>query len=119
MLSRQYQEGVKAASKRFGVREASLLELLLGVGTPMAARAGLNVLAPKAMPAVERALEVPFKAIKGVGSGALQALRGPQTPAELLAHQLNHAHLPSTPFEAPTAQHGMLPPNMRRGVPPR
>jgi hypothetical protein len=119
MLSREYQEGVKAASKQFGVREASLLELLLGIGTPMAAKAGLNVLAPKLMPAVEKGLETPFKAVKGVGSSAMSALRGPQTPAELLAHQLQHAHLPSAPLEAPMAQHGMLAPVTRRGVPPR
>lgn len=117
MLSQQYQEGVKAASKRFGVREASLLELLLGVGTPMAAKAGLNVLAPKAMPAVEKALEVPFRAAKGMGGKLVGALRGPQSPAEMLMHQLDHAHLPSAPLEDAVAQHGVLPAFMRGGTP--
>ena len=89
MLKAAFHEGARAASKRFGVREASFMDLLLGVGTPIAARAGLNVMAPTLMPSVEKALEVPFRGLKSVGQSALRAVRGPSNPAEALAHALS------------------------------
>lgn len=88
MLKAAFQEGARAASKRFGVREASLMDLLLTVGTPMAARAGLNVMAPHLVPSIEKKLEVPFRALKGVGNSAMRAMRGPRTPADVLTHGL-------------------------------
>ena len=95
MIKQAYQDGVRAASKRFGVREASIMDLLLGIGTPMAARAGMNVLAPKAMPRIEQALEVPFRGLKnsisGAGRGVARMVRGPGSPAEALAHGLASA----------------------------
>lgn len=89
MIKQAFQNGVRDASNRFGVREASIMDLLLGIGTPMAAKAGLNVLAPQLMPRVEKALEVPFQGLKNVGQGALRAIRGPSNPAEAIAHGLS------------------------------
>jgi hypothetical protein len=94
MISRAYKNGVEAASKRFGVREASLMDLILGVGTPMAVRAGANVLAPKLVPTIEKSLEAPFRVLKDTGRSALTALRGPQTPADALVHALSQAPSP-------------------------
>ena len=99
MIKRAFQDGVRDASKRFGVREASIMDLLLGIGTPMAARAGLNVLAPKFMPKVEKALEVPFRGLKGgiagAGRGIARMVRGPGSPAEAIAHGLSGAPSPA------------------------
>lgn len=89
MIRTAYQNGALEASKRFGVREASALELLLGMGSPIAARAGLNVMAPKLMPSIERSMEVPFKALKGAGGGIMRAVRGPSSPAEALTRALS------------------------------
>ncbi len=91
MIKQAYIDGSHAALKQFNVREASMLDLLLGIGTPMAARAGLNVLAPRLMPSIEKGLEVPFRGLKNVGQGALRAVRGPSSPAEALAHGLSKA----------------------------
>ena len=77
MIKTAFQKGARDAFDRFGVREASLLDLIMGIGTPMAAKAGLNVLAPKLMPTVEKSLETPFRALKSVGTSAVRALRAP------------------------------------------
>lgn len=103
MLKQAYQNGVTAASKQFGVREASVMDLLLGIGTPMAARAGLNVLAPKLMPSIEKSLEVPFRGLKNVGQRAIGAMRGPASPAEVFAHGLSRASAPPAPVRDPGA----------------
>lgn len=99
MIKAAFQEGVRDASKRFGVREASLMDLLLGIGTPMAAKAGLNVLAPNTMPRVEKALEVPFRGLKngitGAGRGLARVVRGPGSPADALVHGLSGAPAPA------------------------
>jgi hypothetical protein len=100
MIKQAFQDGARDAAKRFGVREAaSLMDLLLGIGTPMAARAGLNVLAPKLVPRVEKALEVPFRGLKGgvtgAGRGIARMMRGPGSPAEALAHGLSGAPSPA------------------------
>ncbi len=99
MIKRAFHDGVRDASKRFGVREASIMDLLLGIGTPMAARAGMNVLAPKVMPRIEKALEVPFRGLKGgvagAGRGIARMVRGPGSPAEALAHGLNNTSAPA------------------------
>lgn len=101
MLKAAFHEGARAASKRFGVREASLMDLLLTVGTPMAARAGLNVMAPNAMPSIEKKLEVPFRALKNMGSSALNAMRGARTPADVLTRGLAGTPAPSALHELP------------------
>ncbi len=103
MIKQAFQDGVIAASKHFGVREASVMDLLLGIGTPMVARAGLNTLAPKLMPSIERGLEVPFRGLKNMGAGAMRALRGPSSPAEALAHGLSSAPAPTAPIRDPGA----------------
>jgi len=103
MIKQAFQNGVRDASKRFGVREASIMDLLLGIGTPMAARAGLNVLAPKLMPRVEKSLEAPFRGIKNMGAGAMRALRGPSNPAEALAHGLGGAPAAASRIQDPSA----------------
>lgn len=89
MIKQAYIEGARAALKRFNVREASgLMDLLLGMGAPMAARAGLNVMAPKLMPTIEKSLEVPFHGLKNFGQSMMGALRGPASPADALARGL-------------------------------
>lgn len=95
MIKAAFHNGVHDAAKRFGIREASIMELLLGIGTPMAARAGLNVMAPKLMPSIEKSLEVPFRGLKNMGQGALRAVRGPSSPAEALMHGLSGSPAPS------------------------
>jgi len=103
MLKQAFHNGAVAASKRFGIREASFMDLLLGIGTPMAARAGLNVLAPKLMPTIEKGLEVPFRGLKNVGQSAFRAMRGPSSPAEALAHGLSNAPTPAGQIRDPGA----------------
>jgi hypothetical protein len=100
MIKRAYQDGVRDASERFGVREAmTLMDLIAGIGTPMVAKAGLNTLAPKLMPRVEKALEVPFQGLKsglgGAGRGISRFFRGPGSPAEALSHGLSGTPAPA------------------------
>lgn len=95
MLKAAFHDGVRAASKRFGVREASIMDLLLGIGTPMAARAGLNVMAPKLMPSIEKSFETPFRSLKNMGQGAMRTFRGPSSPADALVHGLSGAPAPA------------------------
>lgn len=102
MIKQAFHNGARAASKHFGVREASIMDLILGIGTPMAAKAGLNVLAPKLMPTIERGLEVPFHGLKSMGMGAVRAMRGPSNPAEALVNGLAHAPAPG-PVRDPAA----------------
>ena len=118
MLSRAYQDGVRAASKQFDVRVASWMDVLLGIGTPMAARAGLNAFSPKLLPAVEKRLEAPFKAVKDVGGGLVRALRSPTTPADALTRQLATSSIPSTIEHTPVMQSAPMP-HIEHALPPR
>lgn len=111
MLKQAFHNGALAASKHFGVREASaLMDILTGIGTPMVARAGLNTLAPKLVPTIEKHLEVPFRGLKNIGQRAVGAFRGPSTPAEALAHGLSGA-----PAQAPIRDPGAFVEHMSRG----
>lgn len=94
MIKTAFHNGARAAAERFGIREASIMDLLLGIGTPMAARAGLNVLAPKLMPSIEKSFEVPFRGLKSVGQGAMRAMRGPTSPADVLTRGLSGSPAP-------------------------
>ncbi len=84
MMKRAYNDGIRAASTRFGVREASISEWLAGMALPLATRAGLNVMAPKLMPTIERGFEVPFRGLQS----AAKAVRPPTTPADVLMRAL-------------------------------
>jgi hypothetical protein len=94
------------------------MDMLLGIGTPMAAKAGLNVLAPKLMPKIEKGLEVPFKAVKNMGGGIARAVRGPSTPAEAFAHQLTHSGIPGAAEHAQAVQSAPMP-HIEHMLPPR
>jgi hypothetical protein len=108
MLKAAFQEGISAASKRFGVREASIMDILLGIGTPMVARAGLNVMAPNLMPSIEKHLQVPFKGIKNVGQGIMRSMRGPGNAGEAVMHGLSGSPGPA-PVSTPAAAIGRAP----------
>jgi hypothetical protein len=107
MITRAYKNGVEAASKRFGVREASLLDMLLGATvTAPAANVALRRFAPgvagkinAAKAGLERAWEVPIAGAQTFGSKALQALRGPRSPEDVLLHALSQApHSQTSPL---------------------
>lgn len=109
MIKQAYIDGGRAALKRFNVREASsIMDLLLGIGTPMAARAGLNVMAPRLMPTIEKSLEVPFRGLKNIGQGAMRAVRGPSTPADALMRGLSGTPTPG-PIRDPAAMIAAMP----------
>lgn len=88
MLKAAFQNGVETALKRFGVREGSLAQALIGMGTTAAGQAALKVMAPNLMPTVSRAFEVPFQHLKNMGQGAIRAMRGPSSPADVLVRGL-------------------------------
>jgi len=90
MMKRAYNDGVHAASIRFGVREAGVLATLAGIMAPFATQAALRNLAPKAMPAVEHAFDVPFKGLKTLAMRALPA----RTPEEILRRAMAGAPAP-------------------------
>jgi hypothetical protein len=102
MIKNAYQNGALAALKQFGVREASALQWLAGMALPMASRAGLNVMAPKLMPTIEKSFEAPFRAVKDTGRGLLSAIRGPSSPEEALVRGLKSAPTPNV-ARAPSA----------------
>jgi hypothetical protein len=99
MIKTAFQNGVRDASKRFGVREASVMELLQGiagtVGVPIAARAAARAFLPNAFSKYQRMINGAETALSGgmqnLGRRAAGALRGPGSPAEALAHGLAHA----------------------------
>jgi hypothetical protein len=102
MISRAYKSGIEAASKRFGVREASLLDMLLGATvTAPVVNVGLRRFAPgiankvnAAKAGLERVWDVPIGGAQTLASKAMNALRGPQTPADALIQALSKAPSP-------------------------
>jgi hypothetical protein len=110
MLKLAFQNGARDASKRFGVREASVMEFLQGlagtVAAPLAARAAARAFLPNAFSKYQRLIDGAETALSGgmqnVSRRAMGALRGPSSPAEALARGLNTAQAP-TRIQDPSA----------------
>lgn len=111
MIKMAFQDGVRDASKRFGVREASVMEFLQSlagtVAVPLAARATARAVFPTAFSKYQHMLDGAENAISGrmqnVGRRAMGVLRGPGSPAEALAHGLAHAAPGPAPIRNPGA----------------
>lgn len=111
MLKQAYKNGFIAASKHFGVREASLFDFLLNaaVVTPLAnvairkAAPGIGAKIDAAKAGLERAWEVPISGAQSAAAKAMYKLRGPRTPAEALGHGLAAAQPAAAGVRTPAA----------------
>lgn len=88
MIRTAAHSGARAAALRFGVREASALEFLLGtlgagVGGKMV-QGAMDAAAPRLGPALMNAGAAPVNALR-------RAVSGPKSPADLLVKQLSKA----------------------------
>lgn len=86
MVRTSYERGAREALRQFNIREASILDVLLGVSTPVVARAALRNLAPNLVPTIDKGLDSMFQAGK--------RLVGKPTPETALVKALGRGHLP-------------------------
>lgn len=95
MILSAARTGAKRAAEHFGVREASVLETLLGVvGAGLGgsvARGAINAASPRLMSSLENIGAAPVNMVR-------RAL-GPTSPADAFVKHLNAAHL--APPKAP------------------
>ncbi len=88
MIDVALHRGARDAATRFGIREASVLETLLGaVGATVGGgvfRGALNAAAPRLISSLENAGAAPVNAIR-------RAIKGPTSPADALVRHLNKA----------------------------
>ncbi len=87
-------KGVRAAAARFAIREASVLEAVLGalgagVGGSVA-RGAINAVSPRALPMLENIGAMPVNA-------ARRMMNPVRTPADAIVKHLAKAQLPSPP----------------------
>lgn len=121
MIRAAFHKGARAAVDRFGIREASLTDLLLGLATPALGRAAYNVFVPPETRArAAKAVEAPFQAAKAAPGllmrGVRRAISGPSSPADALAQALSGSP-GAAATHAPTAAIGRLLAEVEHGVP--
>lgn len=98
MMRNAVRNGALKAARRFAIREASTLEMVLGIlGTAAGgsvARGALNAMSPRALPALENFGAMPVNALR-------RAVNPVQTPADALIKHLSKASLPHVPPGTP------------------